>query len=601
MASENEPLRILLIKRKEDALVQVEKHLVRRGFYVVSVVPLKVAVLKAIEIKAEFVFVPLDHPNPAAKQLPQVIQQLLNCHVIPYIETQAASSILEIRRQGLKYNLLPPIVAPKIDRMINRILLDKKTGLGAGQRHTDKQFEESFSNSPSDITKVHAPKQAVNETNQKVDLGKNSGLFYQFVRHSAAGKIDLRREDPETRKERSTDFFISHLTKLNQTDLPDTWRKNLEETAESYRARLQNIIVKQSEGSLDILNDQFLEKIEVKAMENCLHRLQTSVLNIDQDSEYDNVAYEYSKDDLRFVIEDLRSMNFEVPHDFLRKPEESAEDHLERINQSLISYRLKTGLLKEYNHLQSQTEVGSNIGLLNPSVNQVLDEATYNALLSLNEKSQIKETYHLVREVNRMTCLVVNKAEHRGYVVITTAKNQLENPNFQKSVFQEFQKSLINQGIDLSQSDVHQIEMQSIPFIDWAIKKANFVKQSSFEGEEVGLAFFPVNDFFPHFDRSPNLDLWQIKVQELQTPIKINFNLYLNLPLNQKLLLYIPRGTQEIENRLARLGERGIEVLYVKEEEMPEVRKYQAENFFEKEISDYQSELTRMGVSVVGE
>lgn len=592
MASQQEPLRILLIKRKEDSLEQAEKHLIRRGYHVVSVVPLKVAVLKALEIKAEFVLVPLDHPNPAAKQLPQVLQQLLKCHVIPYVESQTASSILEIRRQGLKYNVLPPILGPKIERMINRVLFDQKSVDDMDRRR--QEIQQKISISQTDVIKVKGAQES--HTISSGSTVESPSLFKQFLKATSVDQVDLRSEDPGVRKQKSTEFFVSHLKSVDEKELPWNWRKQPGEAEQSYQARLRDALLRDADANqVDPTTKEFFEKVEVKAMENCLNRLRSSGVELSEDTNY-----EPSTTDLHRAMVDLAFAKG-APQEFLRKPHEAPQAHLDRLSQALTNHRLKDRILKEFQQFQSQAEAGSDIGLLNPDVNQVLDEATYQALLKVHERSEVKETQHLIQETKNMTCMVVNKDEHRGYVVMTTAKDQIQNPEFQKCVLEEFQRSLSSQGIDLDETDVHQIEVQSVPFIDWATKRANFIKQSSFEGDEVGLAFFPVKEFKPEFKKSSYSNLWQVKIAELRTRVRMDFNLYLNLPLNEKLLLYIPKGMNGVEKQLDRLNKKGVEYLYVKDQEMPEVRKYQAENFFGDQIESYESELTRMRVRVVGE
>jgi hypothetical protein len=116
--TENAKKILLFIKAPSHNLKSIEVFLGKRNFEVFSESDIKEALVKALELKPDFIFLAWDHPNPKIAQLPALIAQATLSTVVAYImsNTKEASRKLNVCSVNLK--LYPPISGPAIERLI---------------------------------------------------------------------------------------------------------------------------------------------------------------------------------------------------------------------------------------------------------------------------------------------------------------------------------------------------------------------------------------------------------------------------------------------------------------------------------------------------
>ncbi|MFN7905338.1 MAG: hypothetical protein ACK5P5_09155 [Pseudobdellovibrionaceae bacterium] len=109
--------KILILKKNSQSLISVEKYLAKRGWHVTATHEMKIAVLKAVEVKPDFIFISFDHHNEKVLNLPKVLGQFLKATIVPFLERQSSFALHNIKQSGFAYSLFPPLTGPKFERL----------------------------------------------------------------------------------------------------------------------------------------------------------------------------------------------------------------------------------------------------------------------------------------------------------------------------------------------------------------------------------------------------------------------------------------------------------------------------------------------------
>jgi hypothetical protein len=119
--SENTKKKLLFIKAPSHNLKSIEIFLGKRNFEVHTESEIKEALVKAIELQPDFIFIAWDHPNPKITQLPTLIAKATLATLAPvaaYIMSNTKESSRKLNISPVSHKLYPPISAPAIERLI---------------------------------------------------------------------------------------------------------------------------------------------------------------------------------------------------------------------------------------------------------------------------------------------------------------------------------------------------------------------------------------------------------------------------------------------------------------------------------------------------
>ncbi len=217
------------------------------------------------------------------------------------------------------------------------------------------------------------------------------------------------------------------------------------------------------------------------------------------------------------------------------------------------------------------------------SVNDVAEQA----LQALHEKSVVKEKYYYLDQTSKILCLQLENEKYKGYAVVASAREIRLDDKFKRLLFEELSKNFTHLGIEFKEDELLSIEMKTVPFTDWVRDQAEFLFQSSYEGDEIGISYFPVKKFDPDSTQDPDKNLIQLPIEELKGDRYLPFDVYLYLPLNKHILMYTQRDRMLFQQQLDRLTERGIKYMYVNQDSTLAVKKYQTQNFIDTKIDNY--------------
>lgn len=159
---------------------------------------------------------------------------------------------------------------------------------------------------------------------------------------------------------------------------------------------------------------------------------------------------------------------------------------------------------------------------------------------------------------SQVACIVIESSRFSGYLVAAMGNNRKIDDAFIRRVRDRLFSFLTANGEVVSEEDSMNIEIKQVPFEDWAIECAEFLRKSVHQGNEVAMAFFPRTQVKAKLEASHSDEMVAISLDEISVEVPIDFNLYVYLPMNNKYVLYTPRGGKMYENQKAKLAKQGI-------------------------------------------
>ncbi len=221
--SEKRPNTLFFITSPNYKLTTVETFLKKRNYEVHIATDVKAALLKLIEVQPDMVFIALDHGSPKIEVLPQIIQQCIDTHIVPFTNSNSRDSIKKLDENASANKIFPPLSGPAVERM--SIKLTAKTGVEKAlqQKNSDlivSKFLEELNEKQKPKLGEGLPDKA------KTKRLKNNNFFYakaQKTKITEQQKENLRKEFEATIKSDLIDILetcqngdSSNVIALNQ-------------------------------------------------------------------------------------------------------------------------------------------------------------------------------------------------------------------------------------------------------------------------------------------------------------------------------------------------------------------------------------------------
>lgn len=193
-----------------------------------------------------------------------------------------------------------------------------------------------------------------------------------------------------------------------------------------------------------------------------------------------------------------------------------------------------------------------------------------------------------IAQSTNVACIVVESSRFSGYLITAMGKNKSIDKTFIDKVREKLFKFLKDNGEKINEGDSMDLKIKQVPFEDWALEYAEFMRKSIHDGNEVAMAFFPRTDIKTKFGESHAEEMASIEIDEFMGDVKVEFNVYIRLPRNNKYILYTPRGGMFYNNQKERLQSQGISQLHIMKVDMQDVDKYRAQNFLNEKINEFE-------------
>lgn len=210
------------------------------------------------------------------------------------------------------------------------------------------------------------------------------------------------------------------------------------------------------------------------------------------------------------------------------------------------------------------------------------------------DKSCIKTSFaeaEAIEDSTNTSCIVVESPRFSGYLITAMGKDRKIDDSFIKKIRERLFRFLKENGEHIEDSDPMQLKIKEVPFEDWALAQAEFLRKSVHEGQEVAMAFFPCPDVKICTGASADEEMASIHLNELAGDVAVEFNVYIYLPKNNKYVLYTPRGSKFFAVQKERLQSQGVSNLHILKAEIQDLDKYRAQNFLNEKIQLFEEKL----------
>ncbi|AHZ86413.1 hypothetical protein AB1A81_05460 [Bdellovibrio bacteriovorus] len=208
------------------------------------------------------------------------------------------------------------------------------------------------------------------------------------------------------------------------------------------------------------------------------------------------------------------------------------------------------------------------------------------------EKSCIKTSFaesEAIENSTNISCIVIESTRFSGYLITAMGKDRKLDDAFLRKVRERLFRFLKENGEKIEDSESMQLNIKEVPFEEWALEQAEFLRKSVHEGNEVAMAFFPRQDIKTTFGDSADEEMASIHLNELAGDVAVEFNVYIYLPKNNKYVLYTPRGSKFFDVQKQRLQNQGISNLHILKADIQDLDKYRAQNFLNEKIHDFEA------------
>jgi hypothetical protein len=195
-----------------------------------------------------------------------------------------------------------------------------------------------------------------------------------------------------------------------------------------------------------------------------------------------------------------------------------------------------------------------------------------------------------IQSTTNITCMLIECKGFQGYLVAALGKDCRLDETFVSVIHKHLTKFLEEQGEVVSASDTFQMQIKPVAFLDWAEEYADFLKKSVHKGNEIAFAFFPLEGVRASYQSSAVDGMLSVPIKELYGDTKVNFDVYIFFPANNKYVLYTPAGSVFYSHQQQRLSERGVTSVHIKREDLKELNRYRAQRYFNAIVDEYNSE-----------
>ena len=196
-----------------------------------------------------------------------------------------------------------------------------------------------------------------------------------------------------------------------------------------------------------------------------------------------------------------------------------------------------------------------------------------------------------LEQASHVACILVESSRFSGYLIAATAKDQVIDRTFVEKIRSRLFRFLRDNGEQIEDNESMPMKLKQVPFMDWALECADFLRKSIHEGNEVALAFFPRSDLRAEILDSADSEMAAVNIQELAADTTVEFNIYIHLPRNNRYVLYTPCGGIFFNAQKERLVSQGVSHLHVLRMELSGFDKYRAQNFLNGKIEEFEAKV----------
>jgi hypothetical protein len=185
----------------------------------------------------------------------------------------------------------------------------------------------------------------------------------------------------------------------------------------------------------------------------------------------------------------------------------------------------------------------------------------------------------------RIGVVPVKSSNMNGYMTVVMDRTVLDD-RFLNACHVELSAQFRRSGLQGELEAGFWLDLPSMDFEAWAKSKALFHFNFEHQGVNVQAAFFPYTRELVLPKPSKRDNMFTLDVKDISTEVPIPFKAYLYLEKNKKYFLYLRNGRTLQPGQKERLLKTHSKALWLKEIDVPSVKKMQAETFLLDMIKD---------------
>ncbi|MEZ0393114.1 MAG: hypothetical protein ACAH59_12910 [Pseudobdellovibrionaceae bacterium] len=536
------------------ALVQAESFLRNRKWIVGSSTNLREALAYIIQKKPQYVLVSADHPNRKVRILPKMLVQAFPCRVIAFAEKGSSQSTKVLHEMALEYNLYPPVSGPSIERMILKI-----------------RREDELRAQQSEITGK--------QSKASVASGTEGSLNFRGDTHTA----DALKS--------SFDQARAALTQLISSDTVDETGTTAagSGSTDSSSGLGSGVIIQQGVG----LGSGGIAHISGNGLGPKVSITQEGMGGGHGPGGFGQVTHSDSGNFHEGSSDWDSTTSQKKPHSPSGLESDPHANEVSEENESASTYSKKNQSvpIMESGEIRKNTKGYRIVSI--PTKNSVpLDSIIIQGTEEALEQTvqfQDPDQAAKVQISSHLACIHVKSESFSGYLLCALGENRQVDKTLIDAIQKKLFQFLKTNNVSVKEEDTLQLQIQQVDFTDWALEQAQFLKKTIHGKDEIAMAFFPCTEPELELDPSISSKMMQISLRDLKPDATLEFDLYIFMPQNNKYLLYTPKGKPFYGHQQGRLEKKGVTHMHLRKEAAPEVRKYQAQNFLNSQITDYKT------------
>ncbi|HWU43526.1 MAG TPA: hypothetical protein VN132_08815 [Bdellovibrio sp.] len=536
MEQTSETKSLLIIKSQPQTLGPAEGFLRNREWSLKATANLKEALVHLVQSQPKFVMISIDHPNRKVKALPKVLTQAFPVCVIIYCDNPTAANVKILNDMGCEYVIFPPVTGPAIERMVNKYYKDMQT---RGQTpHTRNSMNEKSGAEDGGMISI------------KGEGGTGNDSAHNFLAQFLGGETGDAAIAGNSSSANASILSASGMNSFENSstaDLAQALKGAMAGQADSgkdYAANLERPMGTPGHNSGEANPLESAKNLNPASNSSQANGVSTKGMSSSKENSFSRSG---KKSPPTWGPLDAPVKNSATEKERTKKPRPPMKDE-----DSLISKGAKEAL----ENSTTQTPPPPLVEL---------------------------------RQISNFSCIIVESPRFSGYLIAAMGKNNLMDKNFIETIRKRLMNFLRANGELAEDRPSMPIKVREVPFEDWALEHADFLRKSIHNGEEIGMAFFPRANAKMQIHESADGDMAAISVKDLAPDATVEFNLYIHLPRNNKYLLYTPSGGVFLGQQKERLTSQGVSHLHVLKLEMEDLDKYHAQNFLNDLITEFES------------
>ncbi len=196
----------------------------------------------------------------------------------------------------------------------------------------------------------------------------------------------------------------------------------------------------------------------------------------------------------------------------------------------------------------------------------------------------------VLTNVKRVGAFPIESTTIPGYLVLAFEFLQEDDhEHLLKDCMQALQVVFQTMAVDAKVQQGFWLELPETPYQPWVENSTVFNFKMDHNGAEMGIAFFQSERQLPKVTAAPEAGMSRISVDDISTEVPVNFKAYLHLKANNKYLLYLRNGRRLQPEQKARLKERNISEIFMKDIDLENLRVFLATAFLSRTIKDKKS------------